>query len=42
MDILRHGCHAEVVAPLTLREAVVADLTAALENYNKGDSSLAV
>ena len=42
MDILRHGAHVEVVGPVSLREAVVTELVAALENYRKGDSSLAV
>ena len=42
MDILRHGAHVEVVRPLSLLKAVVAELTAALENYKTGDSSLAV
>jgi len=42
MDILRHGAHVEVVGPVSLREAVVAELTAALENYQSGDPSLTI
>jgi predicted DNA-binding transcriptional regulator YafY len=33
MDCLRHGAHVEVVAPASLREAVRAQLAAALERY---------
>lgn len=42
MDILRHGAHVEVMGPVPLREAVVAELKAALGNYKSGDSSLVV
>jgi predicted DNA-binding transcriptional regulator YafY len=33
MDILRHGAHVEVLAPTSLREAVRAQLVAALNQY---------
>ena len=33
MDILRPGAHVEVVGPISLREAQVAELAAALKNY---------
>ena len=42
MDILRHGAHVEVVRPLSLLKAVVAELTAALENYKTGNQNLMV
>jgi len=42
MDILRHGAHVEVVGPVSLREAVVAELAATIEIYKTGNSSLAV
>ena len=42
MDILRHGAHVEVVGPVSLHEAVVAELAAALENYRTGDPSLII
>ncbi len=37
MDILRHGAQVEVVGPVSLREAVVVELRAALESYRMGD-----
>lgn len=42
MDICGHGAHVEVAAPLSLREAVVAELAAAIDNYRMGDPSLIV
>jgi predicted DNA-binding transcriptional regulator YafY len=34
MDILRHGPHVEVLEPASLREAVKAQLAAALARYS--------
>jgi predicted DNA-binding transcriptional regulator YafY len=33
MDVLRHGPHAEVLEPASLREAVREQLAAALKQY---------
>ena len=33
MDILRQGCHVEVLEPQELRDEVMLELNAALRNY---------
>jgi proteasome accessory factor C len=35
MDIMRHGADVEFVSPATLREKIIAQITAALQVYRK-------